>query len=69
MRSFLSAGRSFEKAVALGCAGSLIAILLHSLADFNLYIPANALVFSLVLGLAMCKPPQISWPRSQEIDS
>ncbi len=35
-----------------GAVGSLTAILLHSLADFNLYIPANALVFSLVLGLA-----------------
>ena len=35
-----------------GCAGSLTALLLHSLADFNLYIPANALVFAVVLGLA-----------------
>lgn len=35
-----------------GAVGSLTALLLHSLADFNLYIPANALVFSLVLGLA-----------------
>jgi O-antigen ligase len=42
----------FEKAVALGCLGSIVAILLHSLTDFNLYIPANALMFSLILGLA-----------------
>jgi O-antigen ligase len=42
----------FEKAVALGCLGSIVAILLHSLTDFNLYIPANALVFSVILGLA-----------------
>lgn len=53
VRSFLSAGRNFERVVALGCAGSLFAILLHSLADFNLYIPANALLFSTVLGLTM----------------
>jgi uncharacterized membrane protein YeaQ/YmgE (transglycosylase-associated protein family) len=42
----------FEKAIALGCLGSIAAILLHSLTDFNLYIPANALLFSLILGLA-----------------
>lgn len=39
-----------------GCAGGLTAMLLHSLTDFTtdftLYIPANALVFALVLGLA-----------------
>ena len=47
-----SASVSFEKAAALGCLGAIAAILLHSLADFNLYIPANALVFSCILGLA-----------------
>jgi hypothetical protein len=34
-----------------------VAILLHSLADFNLYIPANALVFASILGLAMSLKP------------
>jgi hypothetical protein len=29
-----------------------VAILLHSLTDFNLYIPANAVLFSTILGLA-----------------
>lgn len=50
------AAARFERAVALGCMGSIAAILLHSLTDFNLYIPANALLFSLILGLAsaMC---------------
>jgi O-antigen ligase len=38
--------------IYLGCVGSIVAILLHSLADFNLYIPANAMVLSVVLGLA-----------------
>ncbi|MFQ5926344.1 MAG: O-antigen ligase family protein [Terriglobia bacterium] len=40
------------KTTAVGAAGSLVAILCHSLADFNLQIPANALVFVVVLGLA-----------------
>jgi O-antigen ligase len=51
-----SSQASFERAMALGCLGSIAAILLHSLTDFNLYIPANALVFSLILGLAASIP-------------
>jgi O-antigen ligase len=43
---------SFDAAVCLGCIGSITAILVHSLADFNLYIPANALVFVVTLALA-----------------
>lgn len=42
----------YDSAVCLGCIGSIVAILVHSVADFNLYIPANALIFSVVLGLA-----------------
>jgi O-antigen ligase len=45
-------GRNLPKALALGSAGSLIDIFSHSLTDFNLHIPANALVFTVVLGLA-----------------
>lgn len=51
-RRLASAPVSFEKAAALGSLGAIAAILLHSIADFNLYIPANALVFSCILGLA-----------------
>lgn len=40
-----------SQATGIGAAGALAAILCHSLTDFNLYIPANALVFSVVLGL------------------
>jgi O-antigen ligase len=55
-RKVASSEVSFERAMALGCLGSIAAILLHSLTDFNLYIPANALVFSLILGLAASIP-------------
>lgn len=41
-----------DAALGLGCIGGIVAILAHSLADFNLYIPANALIFSVLLGLA-----------------
>ena len=46
------AGREHDKTISLACLGSITAILLHSLADFNLYIPANTLVFAIVLALA-----------------
>ncbi|MEE8200752.1 MAG: O-antigen ligase family protein [Candidatus Acidoferrales bacterium] len=59
-RRFLRAESSLDQAVALGCAGSIAALLLHSLTDFNLQIPANALVFSVVLGLAYA----VRWPGS-----
>lgn len=45
-------GAGYDKAISLACLGSIVAILLHSLADFNLYIPANALIFVMILALA-----------------
>ena len=62
----LLAGRLFGKALAgsaqpagtpgryLGIAavGSLTAIALHSLVDFNLYIPANAMLLAWIAGVA-----------------
>lgn len=53
------AGREDDKAIALACLGSITAISLHSLADFNLYIPANALVFAVVLALAWSSATRI----------
>lgn len=41
-----------ERYLAIACAGSITAILLHSFVDFNLYVPSNALLFAWVLGIA-----------------
>jgi len=41
------------KGLALGGIVSLIAILIHSLTDFNLHIPANMLLFSAVISLTI----------------
>jgi len=41
----------FARGVALGGGCSIIVALTHSFAEFNLHIPANALFFSLLLGL------------------
>jgi O-antigen ligase len=48
---FLGDTRRFRRSVTLGCIGSTLALLIHSVTDFNLQIPANALVFAVVLGI------------------
>jgi O-antigen ligase len=56
VRHYWRAEDRFDTAVYLGSVGSISAILVHSLADFNLYIPANALIFCIVLALARSTP-------------
>lgn len=51
IRAFYRATRARIAFLGLGCFGSILAILLHSLMDFNLHIHANAMVFAVVLGL------------------
>jgi O-antigen ligase len=55
-------GTSYDGAISLACLGSIVAILLHSLADFNLYIPANALIFVIILALAWSSANQVANP-------
>jgi len=56
LRKSLGWQHDFEAAMALaaliGCSG----ILIHSLCDFNLQIPANAALFSVLAGVAVSKP-------------
>lgn len=59
--SFLDDPRRYRRAVTLGCIGSALALLIHSMTDFNLQLPANALVFAVVLGIgykAACIEPR-----------
>jgi O-antigen ligase len=59
--SFLDDPRRYRRAVTLGCIGSTLALLIHSVTDFNLQIPANALIFAVVLGIgykAACVEPR-----------
>jgi len=39
--------------IQLGCLTGILAILLHSIVDFNLHITANAFYFTVLLGLAV----------------
>lgn len=53
--------------LAVACAGAIVAILLHSLADFNLYIPANAMLLAWIAGMIVGNRVQASgmirWER------
>ncbi len=51
LRASLRARSSLARALALGAFGAIVALLAHGVADFNLQIPANALVFAVVLGI------------------
>ncbi len=42
-----------DNILATGCAGAMVSIFVHSLTDFNLQIPANALIFAWIAGTAV----------------
>ena len=49
--AFLEDSRGYRRSITLGCIGGTLALLLHSLTDFNLQISANALTFAVILGI------------------
>lgn len=65
--AFLEDRRGYRRSVILGCIGATLAILLHSLADFNLQIPANALTFAVILGIGY--RAAILDPRHEELEA
>ena len=60
-------GTGYGRAISFACLGSIVAILLHSLADFNLYIPANALIFVIILALAWSSANQGANPAAAQV--
>ncbi|HKT12309.1 MAG TPA: O-antigen ligase family protein [Terriglobia bacterium] len=58
---FLKDHRRYRSAILLGCIGSTVGLLIHSLMDFNLQVPANAMIFAAILGIgykAACVEPR-----------
>jgi O-antigen ligase len=51
LRAAARSQSSMGRALAFGCCAGNAALLVHSIADFNLHIPANALVFAVLLAL------------------
>ncbi|MFV0276389.1 MAG: O-antigen ligase family protein [Parahaliea sp.] len=43
----------FMRGVLLGCTMATLSLLIHSMADFNLHVPANAAWFSVLLAMGM----------------
>jgi O-antigen ligase len=52
-RAALQRFESVRRYLALACGGAVGAILIHSLTDFNLYIPANAMLLAWISGLCL----------------
>ena len=48
LASLQSARGSFARAAIAGSLAACVGLLLHSLVDFNLHIPSNALIFLLL---------------------
>lgn len=46
--------RRNDKAIAYGVLGAVIALLVHSLIDFNMHIPSNAMTMAVIVGVGMC---------------
>jgi len=62
--AYAGARNPYRRSVLLACTGSAAALLLHSTMDFNLQIPANALLFAIVLGMGSKATISAAPPRS-----
>jgi putative inorganic carbon (HCO3(-)) transporter len=59
--AFLNDHRRYRRAIILGCIGATLGLLIHSVTDFNLQMPANAMIFAMILGIgykAACLEPK-----------
>jgi hypothetical protein len=52
IRAFWGPGPPERRGILLACIGAIFSILVHSLADFNLQIPSNAMLFFTFVGIA-----------------
>ena len=54
--------RAKDRVLAAGCAGAMVAMLIHEITDFNLQMPANAFIFAWIVGTAaaLCRAPVAS---------
>jgi len=56
VRLFIAIESPEQRGVLLACSGAMFSILLHSLADFNLQIPSNAMLFFTFAGMSLAMP-------------
>ncbi len=55
IRNFLKTQDPWAKGLSLGCLGAIFSILLHSLLDSNLQVPANWVLYCAILGLSFAQ--------------
>jgi O-antigen ligase len=53
LRTFRETESRFRAGVTLGALGGIVAILFHSLGDFNIQITSNGILFSVLIGLVI----------------
>jgi len=56
IRLFVSVHSPEQRGILLACIGAILAILIHSLMDFNLQIPSNAALFFTFVGISLAMP-------------
>ena len=56
VRLFVSVQSPEQQGILLACIGAMLAILVHSLMDFNLQIPSNAMLFFTFVGISLAMP-------------
>jgi O-antigen ligase len=64
-RNVLYAHSIDERCRSIACVASMTAMLLHSLVDFNMYVPANAVVFAWIAGVASTSLAPRSLPDAE----
>jgi O-antigen ligase len=66
-RIFAAEQGHFSRAFHAGAITAMSGILLHSLVDFNLQIPANMMLFLLQASLATAPPLSSQWPSKRRL--
>ncbi len=52
LRAVFHSGSADGRHLAIACVASMTAILLHSFVDFNMYVPANGMLFAWIAGIS-----------------
>ena len=51
--AFLKTSSRFRTGTLIGALGGVVAVLIHSISDFNIQITSNGILFSCLIGLIM----------------
>ena len=68
IRAALSEVEGIDSQLGAACTASLVAIAIHSMADFNLYVPANAITVAWVAGLGCALERRVGLLEPREIE-